>query len=217
MLSPRTFLPLVALAAIGLSGCVTGNTYGTGTTQEMQLVRDVSSLVTLKRAKPPKIDYAERPGLVRPANGASLPAPVEKKAAASSGSVSAFPVSPEERRARRRAVLKKGGRLPKRSNSVGPTVVGEELSEEDEKFMNWRGAPTAAYRRWLDKRSRARKTTAKVTRRGDAPRRYLTQPPVEYRKAYESAPQGELGQTESSKAFKKKSKGNIFSRLLGRG
>ena len=205
--------PLTALACLSvLVGCGGTSTYGTGTSQELQLVKDLSGLVSLKRSKPAKIAYEERPSLVRPGR-ADLPPPVETAAAPAGDGVSAFPVSPEQRRAERRSTKRRGEKPA--ATSIGGTAE-QNLSAEDRKFMNWTGPPTPAYRRWLTKRAKLRPKGQKVIA-GNAPRKYLTQPPAEYRTPYESAPQGEVGETESSKAFKKKSKGNIFSRMLGRG
>ena len=216
MLKPLTapLALLVVAGAVASSGCSGTSTYGTGTTQEMQLVKDLSGLVSLKRSKPAKIAYEERPGLVRPGQ-ATLPPPVETAATASKDGVSAFPVSPEQQRAQRRAAAARGEKVS--GGSAAPTVAGEKLSAEDRKFINWSGPQTPAYRRWLSKRARTMKKNKTPVIAGDAPRKYLTQPPAEYRKAYDSAPKDSVGEAESSKAFKKKSKGNIFSRMLGRG
>lgn len=205
----RPFAALLCLSA--LAGCTGTSTYGTGTTQEMQLVKDVTNLVSLKSSKPAKIAYEERPGLVKP-GGRDLPPPVELASAKPTDGVSAFPVSPEQQRARRRAAAARGEKVA----ATRAAGADDNLSDEDRKYMNWSGAPTPGYRRWLSKRARTlRKPKANV--RGDGPRKYLTQPPQKYRKPYESAPQGEVGEAESTKEFKKKSKGNIFSKLLGRG
>ena len=201
---------LVPLAAV--AGCTGTSTYGTGTSQEMQLVKDISGLVSLKRSKAAKIAYEERPGLIKP-GAATLPPPVETAAATPTGDgVSAFPVSPEQRRAQRRPALERGEKIS--SGNTGGTE--QNLSAEDRKFMNWSGPPTPAYRRWLSKRAKLLPKGQKVIA-GDAPRKYLTQPPAEYRTPYDSAPKDQVGEAESSKEFKKKSKGNIFSKLLGRG
>ena len=72
-----------------LVGCNGTSTYGTGTSQEMQLVKDLSGLVSLKRSKQAKIAYEERPSLVRP-GGKELPPPVETAAAPAGDGVSAF-------------------------------------------------------------------------------------------------------------------------------
>ena len=205
----RSFAALVCLSA--LAGCTGTSTYGTGTSQEVQLVKDLGGLVSLKRSKQAKIAYDERPGLIRPGQ-ADLPPPVETAAAPAGDGVSAFPVSPEQRRAQRRAAAARGEKVASRSTAA----ADENLSAEDRKFMNWTGPQTPAYRRWLTKRAKLRPKGQKVLA-GNAPRKYLTQPPAEYRTPYESAPKDQVGEAESSKAFKKKSKGNIFSKLLGRG
>ena len=197
-------LILSAAALLLLAGCSVGSsTYGTGKTQESQLVSDLASIVSFKQKKPERIDYSERPALVKPGDTASLPAPIEENS-----SSSAFPVSPEDARGT-------DGAKPSIVRNGGFT---EELTAEDRKFMNWTGPNTKAYRAWTKRRVAEMKARKAAQSGGqDGKRRYFTEPPNDYRKAYSSAPTGELGMPESSKEFRKKSKGNIFSRLLGRG
>ena len=190
---------LIATASAALlAGCNVGSsTYGTGKSQEAQLVSDLASVVSFKKKKPQRIDYSERAKLVKPGSAGSLPAPIEVNEASS-----AFP----------------GGEQAA-TPGAKPRIVrrGEDgLSAEDRKFMNWQGPNTKAYREWTRKRVEKAKA-AKALATNSSGRRYFTEPPTEYRKAYDSAPTGDVGLTEDSKNFRKKSKGNIFSKLLGRG
>ena len=195
-------LILASAAVILVSGCSAGSsTYGTGTSQESQLVSDLASIVSFKKSKTAKIDYEERAKLVKPGSTRDLPAPIETNT-----SQSAFPGGPEGRRGT--------GEKPR---IVRRGEFDETMTEEDRKFMNWQGPNTKAYREWTQKRVQKVKARKAMVSDNNGGRRYLTEPPNKYRKAYGSAPVGETGLTEDAKEFRKKSKGNIFSRMLGRG
>ena len=193
MLRTATAVSAVAL----LAGCNVGSsTYGTGVSQESQLVSDLASVVSFKQKKKAQIDYSERDKIVKPGRTSELPAPIETNEASA-----AFP-----------------GDSPTVAHGAKPRIDrGEGLSAEDRKYLNYRGPMTKGYQAWVNKRLAKQREAKAAAGRTNGGRRYFTEPPSEYRRAYESAPKGDVGRTEDSKDFRKKSKGNIFSRLLRRG
>ena len=100
---------VAVVSVFALSGCL-GPTYGTGKSSTEQLFEDLGSSLSLSKKKDgPAINYAPRPGIVKPADTATLPAPQENIAEASG----VWPESPEERRQRVLAEIEEGKRDPR--------------------------------------------------------------------------------------------------------
>ncbi|MCP1198508.1 hypothetical protein [Notoacmeibacter sp. MSK16QG-6] len=189
--SVRAIAALAALAA--LAGCgLQGPTYGTGKGANVQLLEDVTSMVDLTPKKGEPIAYQPRPELVTPpalaANGA-LPAP-QQDATQSADWVE----SPEERRKRYRDYATEN----RDDVNFRPVVAGPRYASTDAKIdassnperLERMKAQRAEYQR--------RKRIASV---GDADqRRFLSEPPTDYRVPADSAPTGELGEDEKAKA-----------------
>ena len=192
---------LIAASSVALlAGCNVGtSTYGTGKSQESQLVSDLASVVSFKKKKPTPIDYSERAALVKPTATGDLPAPIEVDEASSAFPGGAETTAPGDK-----------PRIVRRGEDDG-------LTAEDRKYMNWQGRNTKAYQEWTRKRVQKAKARKALAASETGGRRYFTEPPAGYRKAYDTAPTGDVGRSEQSKEFRKKSKGNIFSKLLGRG
>ena len=193
---------IVSAAALALTGCVGGTTYGTGVSQEEQLVEDVTSLLALGggREKKERIRYDARPGLLPPPADATLPPPAQ---AARSGQDGYFPVDPETQRARRR----RGGDDP-------TTKVDESTAQADpEVLASIQRDDTAEYDRHnritdrnygnhfvegklsQDDRKeilKRRAETKAIT--GAGARRYLTEPKATYRTPADTAAAGEVGE-----------------------
>ncbi len=196
-------LPLVVF------GCQGSSTYGTGKTSGEHLVDGLGGLLGSREKKAP-INYSPRPGLVAPPKGEALPAPSDNDAVADAG----LPEDPEIRRARLRANAPKAdersGELPievmKRKRAPGGRRVPIAKWDRDGTFEDYK--PRAHRREFLKRKAEL----AGV--RGAAPRRYLTEPPQKYRTPVSTAPIGEIGEDESTKAhrrkFKKKSWWNPF-------
>lgn len=162
-------------AAFVLSGCL-GPTYGTDRTAGEQLVEDLSEIVSLRGEKPKRIDYTPRPGLVKPADTATLPEPQQNIADASNE----WPESPEERLARIRREADEG--------TVRPGLVKKAGISQQSKFP---GTHTLIKQPTQDE--------VEVAAAAPTRRTYLTDPPVEYRQPAGTAAYGELGETESAK------------------
>lgn len=114
---------IAAFATLGagvlaLSGCL-GPTYGTDKPAMTQFMDDLGSSMSLGRRERTVIDYKPRPGLVEPSDTSVLPAPQENLADTSPE----WPESPEQRRARIRAEIDEGRRLPNLAVQEDPDVT----------------------------------------------------------------------------------------------
>lgn len=198
----------IALGGALLAGCVGGTTYGTGVSQEAQTIQDLSNILSLKK-KRNTIDYDSRPDLVVPEEK-QLVAPQTEVASAGDPN---WPVSPERRIAEIREEAEEANNgslldqiryanqdkdfqsLPKRGKwALTAAPVGQGVPnvscDPDGKVM----------RKCTDKEIsnavRARyKAERGVGQTGQA-RRYLTEPPIEYRTPAATAVAGDLGYTE---------------------
>ena len=191
---------MALLAAAGLtSGCMSSPTYGTDKTANEQLMSDVSGIFSFSDKKKQHIDYEPRPELVKPAKGdETLPAPQQSIVSADNPS---WPESPEQRLARIRAEADANVDDP---NYKSPVVADQQLAQAPQPIRAGNGhgedsgvrnpSTLAAERAEFQKR-------LKQTQQGDSTqRKYLSEPPIEYREAAADAPQGELGEDEDKKA-----------------
>lgn len=201
-----SFVPgAAAVCAVALlSGCVAGPTYGTGKSSNVQLLEDLTGIVsteTLMRSqsKGSEIAYTPRPEIVRPASLEVLPEPQQEVVSANNP---AWPESPEQRRARIRAEatanrddvnFRPAVDGPRTAAVSGPRVplTGPEAAlNQGIPQVNTRGSEAHA-------QAQAR---ASQKKQGDpTQRRFLSEPPVEYRAPSADAPVGELGQDEWQK------------------
>ncbi len=198
-------LPMLAgvvILPLALSGCVGSSTYGTGKTSGEHLMAGLGGLVGSPEKKQ-AINYAPRPGLVKPPKNAGLPDPQDE-----GGSVYAtnLPEGPELRRARLQAAAPKAdersGAIPieamKRRRDPNAKRVERAKYTRDETIEDYN---------WKEDTKRFRKQKAKLASvNGAAPRRYLTEPPRKYRTPADTAPIGEIGIDEEVKARKAKGK-----------
>lgn len=207
---------LFALVSMGLlAGCTGTSTYGTGVSQEGQLYEDLLGIAALgSNKKKKRIDYMSRPKLIKPPTVAALPTPAEKVESESGY----FPKDPETARAARLAAIaeaeKNGGELPeevlaaRRAAAARSSVQRIDASDK----MSAEVDPQLA------KRQRALFLKQKGQRAGAlgaAPRKYLTEPPKDYRTPEQTAAIGEVGEKEKS-PYKRKTGGNILDTLLGK-
>jgi hypothetical protein len=189
---------LVAAAAL-LSGCMSSPTYGTDKTANAQLVSDMGGIFSFRDKKKAAIEYAPRPELVKPAKGdEALPPPQETVATAGNPN---WPESPEQKLARLRAeadanvdnpnydspiVADMANAAPPKKSPTGTSWRAEESGAKDTSDM---AAQKAEFQRRL-----------KETQQGDAQKRkFLSEPPIDYRQAAADAPVGELGEDEYRK------------------
>lgn len=172
-------LPAFAVGglALTLGGCA-GITYGTGVRAELQTIEDVSNIATLSAKEKEEIDYKPRGGIVVPPT-ANLPPPAdEKKKVAAAGDN--WPVDQDimARKVKNERVAKAsetnatpgadpGFRLPK-----GTTAKTTEVSDK-EGFKRLAAAKAAQ---------------SGFDANGKPIRKFLTEPPAEYREPDPSAP-----------------------------
>ncbi|MBO6900174.1 MAG: hypothetical protein JJ864_02405 [Rhizobiaceae bacterium] len=181
---------VVSAAAIVVSGCVSSPTYGTDKTAGKQLIEDVSGILALgqSRKKKTQIAYKPRPELVKPETTAVLPEPQDDVTTASNP---AWPESPEQRLARIRAEADENADNPLYRSSVINDVreQGSDITYDDPLLSDMSNRERLA-------ELKRRKIQAKG---GANSRKYLSEPPVVYRQPAETAPTGELGESEWKK------------------
>ncbi len=190
--------PFVA-SSLALSGCVGSPTYGTDKTAGEQLVGDLSGAFAVTPKRKEQIDYKPRPELVKPAPGQkeALPAPQESIETASAD----WPESPEQRRARLRADATAHQDDPSYQSGIVDDVQTDPVAVKKAMADSASSHPP----RWSPEDS-DKGRAAEIQRRmaeqkqGDPnSRRYLSEPPLAYRAAADTAPQGELGEDEYKK------------------
>ena len=216
---------LIGLSFVALLAGCSGNTYGTGVSSERQLLNDLTDMVSIgPGAKKEKINYTARPTLVKPPEVASLPAPAEKVEAESAY----FPEDPEEKRKRLIASLGEDGvaangqlapeiealRAESRARNTGKDRYPKKYANLP---RNQDGDCDLCefYMRMEADKIRLEQKTAERQRVGVQKRRYLTEPPDEYRKPAETAVAGVLGEEETSDNGIKKKKKPILDTVLG--
>lgn len=210
---------LASLAASGamLAGCVSSPTYGTDKTATEQLATDLTSALTFAPPKREQIDYKPRPELVKPAPGqkGNLPAPQDSVVQTAS---TQWPESPEQRRARIRAnaTANQDNRfyepevindLPAQAGTSGSSSLYTDMDNFD---------PTENARVAKSQRPEVQKRLAQSRQGSPTTRRYLSEPPLDYRVASGTAPQDDLGEDEAVKERRLKrasKKGGMFDWL----
>ncbi|MEM1038805.1 MAG: hypothetical protein AAGI12_04985 [Pseudomonadota bacterium] len=214
MTAKSALVLMVASSALVLAGC-SGSTYGTGQTQQEMLFSDINGMVPLGNSKKKeRIVYTSRPKLVPPPTTASLQPPSETTQAADAF----FPVNPEEARAARLSALDEAEAQGRTGQSIGirsqqgrytPPPVSPAFREKDTPaiYTSYDSAKEAEDSKKRLARMRQIQGTGGL---GTAPRRYLTQPPVEYRTPAETAEVGNVGKREKSDAKKKSPASTIF-------
>ncbi|MCQ0988452.1 hypothetical protein [Jiella marina] len=220
---PNTMRKVVAAAAL-TAGCLTlagclGPTYGTGKTQGETLFDDLNNMVALGgENKTATIAYTPRPDLVKPEDTSVLPAPQPVRNTTGDPN---WPESPEERSARIRAAAYQGeGPLPADfANSQKEGVTQGYLDRTTRSRGNRLGAPDSATPlnpQELEGRAALMRERLKERQQGSPERRkYLSEPPIDYRKPAASAPVGDPGEDEDVKARRLRGNGGGFLDKVG--
>lgn len=193
----RNVVLATGLIATGvlLTGCVGGTTYGTGVSHEQQTLEGISNIFSLSnKSDRKKIDYSARPDLVQPANKETLPDPVEVEASTSNP---AWPETPGERIARIRGDAitpdERSGEIPleellRKKEGIGidrrKVKTGQELDRDGHEMINEIGS---------GKDKRHKEAKKKLAYSVGAQRKYLTEPPNEYRVPEATAVAGDQG------------------------
>jgi hypothetical protein len=174
-------------------------TYGTDKTAAEQLAGDLTGAVSISPKRRDPIDYKPRPTLVKPAPGQkdALPVPQESIETASAD----WPESPEQRRARLRADATAHQNDPSYKSEIVDDVQTDPASVQ--KALDESGSSHPP--RWTPEDS-DKGRAAEIQRRlaqskqGDPnTRKYLSEPPLAYRVASDTAPQDQLGEDEYKK------------------
>ena len=192
LVSPRVRAPLfvsvsLACAAASLSGCMSSPTYGTDKTANQQLVEDLSGVLSIGGSKrQAEIAYTPRPELVTPPSLEVLPPPQEDVASSTNP---AWPESPEQRRQRVRADATQNQNNPLYRAPVTAEPMDTapaKLPWEDRLNSHYKPSDRAEVNRRLRERTQGDPNT----------RKYLSEPPVDYRVPAASAPTGDVGEPE---------------------
>ena len=208
------------LAFAIVAGCSGTSTYGTGKTQEAQLLEDLTSIATIGSGEKKKpINYISRPGLVKPPQSqvAALPTPAENV----SSQAGYFPVSPEEKRAdllkRIEEAEAKGEPLPADVQELRKASAEADKSSKRNRFHSDYVDDTIKSDEAKKAREAFLRQKAQVAgAQGAAPRKYLTEPPKIYRTPEQTAAIGEIGEKEKNPYAKKKNDGNLLDWLRGK-
>jgi hypothetical protein len=193
-------------AALGVvSGCVNSPTYGTGKPADVQLLEDVTGMMSIMPNKKEPIEYKPRPTLVQPPTKDTLPPPQESVASASNPS---WPESPEQRRARIRDEATQNRDNPEfepavatASSRSAPQLRSQRTRGDD---LDANGHVTVASAASTEGQ-RAEFKRLRDTKQGSATTRtFLSEPPLEYRVPAETAPTDELGEDEWKKERRRK-------------
>ncbi|PAQ05320.1 hypothetical protein [Mesorhizobium temperatum] len=190
--------PLV-VSGLALTGCMGSPTYGTDKTASAQLAGDLTSAFSVMPKNKEKIDYKPRPELVKPAPGQKeLPPPQDSIATASAD----WPESPEQRRARLRAEATLHQDDPSYQAQIVDDVQTDPSAIKAAMAQSASSHPPAWTPADSDK-GRAAEVKRRLAegKQGDPnTRRYLSEPPVQYRAAATTAPVDDLGEDEYKKA-----------------
>ncbi|WP_439273819.1 hypothetical protein [Pseudochrobactrum sp. HB0163] len=202
----RIFAFATVLAGLGLAGCVSDPTYGTGKSASSQLLDDMSSIASFGPKRNTGIEYKPRPELVKPVAGQKETLPVPQQSVARAGDPS-WPESPEERRKRLRAEIEANRDNPDFVSPIapdGPSGVAQRrqiLPSGSSRREDYASRDSVA-----DPAIAAAAKQAAIDRAGGSAtrRKYLSEPPISYRQPAPTAAAGELGEDEAKKERRRK-------------
>jgi hypothetical protein len=192
------------IASLALGGCVSSPTYGTDKTAGGQLLDDVSNLASFGPKKRNQIAYNPRPELVRPAEGkaAQLPAP---QAAVDTAGNPNWPESPEARRKRIRDTATANQNNPNFTPEVenDMPLAKADADKSDYGFFGDK-VPKVVPNGQTDQSAEFRARKLASTAGSPTTRRYLSEPPLEYRAPAATAAADDLGEDEAKKERERK-------------
>ena len=198
---------VLAVAIATLSGCMGSPTYGTDKPADQQLLEDITGVLSLAPRNDQRIEYKPRPELVKPASLSNLPPPQDSVTTASNPE---WPESPEQRRARLRADA-----TANRDNlDFSPEVVDTRTASAPAPVRNARGELETFNGSGKQSREDFNRRLAENQQGSATSRRYLSEPPTEYRRPVETAPAGDVGEEEWRKEQRRKAAaggGSTFS------
>ena len=216
--SVRKALGAAAIVAgcLSLGGCL-GPTYGTGKSQGETLFDDLNNFVALGDTEKPQIAYTPRPDLVKPENTKVLPPPAATRNTVDDPN---FPESPEARTRRLQAAAYQGeGPLPASVANARKEGVTQDYLDRTTRGQGRYSSQTehgAGILSPQELRSRKELIQARLKdqRQGSATdRKYLSEPPIAYRQPAATAPVGDPGEDEETKARRLKGNRGLFERI----
>ncbi len=195
--SIRSLTTVAATAALGLALGACTNTYGTGTPAGMQTLQDLAGIADLGGPQKDPIDYKARPKLVAPPPGTPLPVPGSDKTTVASN----WPTDPDAQLkqfkadvAAREAACKKDNTLqacqanftlpPQPAPTEPPILKTQEMLQDPASQGPMSSEKIAATKKLF---ADAHGLIA-VDANGNPVRRYLTDPPSDYRVPDPNAP-----------------------------
>jgi len=182
-----TFIVLSA-TAFGAAGCM-GPTYGTDKTSTEQLLDDVGDAVSLAPTKKPeKLAYQPRGDLIKPS--ATQTALVEPQQDLATKDNPGWLESPEQTRDRLRAEADENS---ENGDYRSPLIVG--VTEGKTKSVEQQATEYREARKIMEGRENKR--------------RFMSDPPLEYRQVDDPAKLTELGETEAAKEKRRKKEAEI--------
>lgn len=194
----------VLFASAFVAGCMSSPTYGTDKTANEQLFDDVSGMFALgSGGKKERIDYKPRPDLVRPSSK-DLPPPQESVASADN---TAWPESPEQRRARIRATATANQNNPSFRPEVVPDTDPAQRPRPTVDANAHRFERPANGTEVNAKQQRAEFNSRLTEQRqgSSTSRKYLSEPPLAYREPAATAATDDVGEDEAVKERRAKS------------
>ncbi len=188
--------------ALGLGAC-SQTTYGTGTPVGMQTMEDLAGIADLGSPKQDSIKYSARPGIVPPPSGAPLPAPGSDQQAVASN----WPNDPDARAKQFKAQVAAREKFCAEVNNknlpecrdpgfrLPPSAQASAASRApSQTLLNQNVKPGEAAHSTAAQDAQAKKLFADargnvaVDENGKPIRRYLTDPPSDYRVPDPNAP-----------------------------
>lgn len=179
---------VLSAVSLGAAGCM-GPTYGTDKTSTEQLLDDVGSSISIAPAKKPeKIAYQPRGDLVKPnLEDSKLVAPQQNLASKDNPG---WLESPEQMRDRLKQEADDNADNP---NYRSPLIVG--VTEGKTKSVEQQAAE---YRQ-----------ARKIAEGRENKRRFMSDPPLEYRQVDDPAKLTDLGETEAAKEKRRKKEAEV--------
>lgn len=187
----RVYAGIVGVVAgsFVLTGCIGGPTYGTDKTAGEHLIDDLGSAVSMGGDKPKNVKYQPRPGLVLPPEGEKV-ALVQPQQTLATKDNPQWIEAPEETRQRLREEADANADRPGYVSPLAKSSANSRqltAKEQQEAYREARRIQMGAY---ADKR------------------RFLSDPPLEYRKLPEEAV-ADLGEPEQVKARRRKKEASV--------
>lgn len=179
-------------AAFALSACTAGNTYGTGTSPGMQTLQDITGIAMIAGKKKDPIDYEPRPDLVAPPSTADLPPPQSDTATTTAAN---WPNDPDLAKAKASAAAASADQDPNQYYVASAAPPSAPTIEQTSKDL------TPAQLAEVRKAFAAAHGGVSVDANGNPIRKYLTDPPVEYRQPDPTQPLTAENQQKKRKKF----------------